>query len=224
METIYDELKKQRRWVPVDGSKRPTCPWTDESHWRTRDQIKGRAGYVIPDNHYITIIDFDKCLEGDEIVDNPDGRYTAEEVEAWLGMFSDCPAFRSISGRGLHVIVSGSVPDDVKVPLEVYNGHAARQIVLTGEQINDVTDLPTKQVELNTLYQMVTQKGENGTKSEPSSPTLKIPTGERHHWRIKQLGTLINQGIRDKDALLKMLEAAQSGFDPPIMRLFGSNG
>ena len=136
-------------------------------------------------------------------------------------MFQDCPAYRSISRRGVHVIVSGSVPSDVKSPLEIYNGHAARQIVLTGEQFNDVTDLPTKQKELDTLYQIVTQKGENGTKSEPANSTLNIPIGERHHWRIKQLGMLINQGIRDKDALLKMLEAAQSGFDPHLHLLGG---
>ena len=62
---------------------------------------------------------------------------------------------------------------------------------------------------------MVTRKRENGTKPEPSSSTLNTPIGERHHWRIKQLGIWINEGIRGEDALLKMLAAAQSGFDPP---------
>ena len=181
MKSIYEELSEQERWIPVDDQKRPIGRWADESHWRTRDQIDGKAGYVITGNHDITIIDFDKCIEGNEIVDNPDGRYTAEEVEAWLEMFRDCPISRSTSGRGLHVIVSGSVPNDVKSPLEIYNGHGGRQIVLTGEQFNDVTDLPTKQDELNTLYQMVTQKGENGTKSDPSSPALNVPKGERHN-------------------------------------------
>ena len=183
--------------------------------WQRGDQIDGKAGYVITGNQDITIIDFDKCIEGDTIVDNPDGRYTASEVRTWLGMFQDCPIYRSTSGHGLHAIVSGSVPDDVKSPLEIYNGHAVRQIILTGEPFNDVTNLPTKQDELDTLYQMVTQKVENGTKSEPSSSTLNIPIGERHHWRIKRLGTWINEGIRGKDALLKMLNAAQSGFDLP---------
>jgi len=215
-DTIYEELSQQKRWIPVDDLKRPIGKWAHESHWQTRDKIDGKAGYVITDNHDITIIDFDKCIEGSAIVDNADGRYTAAEVEAWSGMFRDCPVYRSSSGRGLHVIVSGSVPNDVKAPLEIYNGHATRQIVLTGESFNGVTDvLPTKQNQLDTLYQLVTQNDKNGKHPTPIASTLNIPKGQRHDWRVKQLGIWINQGIRDKSVLLAMLDAAQSGFDPP---------
>lgn len=214
-DTVYEELEQQKRWIPVDDLKRPIGKWADESHWHTRDQIDGKTGYVITGNHDITIIDFDKCIEGSAIVDNADGRYTAAEVEAWLGMFRDCPVYRSSSGRGLHVIVSGSVPNDVKAPLEIYNGHAGRQIVLTGESFNGVTDvLPTKQYQLGTLYRLVRESRPSKNDKHPS-PTLNIPKGERHNWRVKQLGILINQGIRDPKVLLAMINAAQSGFDPP---------
>ena len=64
MKTTYEALSEQQRWIPVDDQKRPTCQWTDTRNWRTRDQIHGMAGYVITGNHDITIIDFDKCIEG----------------------------------------------------------------------------------------------------------------------------------------------------------------
>ncbi len=108
MKTTYEELSEQRRWIAVDDRKRPLGKWKDESLWRTRDQIDGRAGYVIPDNHYITIIDFDECVEGNEIVDNAEGDIRQKRLRhGWecfrtvrsIDLFQDedyMPSFRAL--------------------------------------------------------------------------------------------------------------------------------
>jgi primase-polymerase (primpol)-like protein len=159
-ENIPKELKAKKRWVvwkfQAVGDRQTKVPYiafatdrrassTDEETWSSfadaRDAVGyGRAdgiGFVLGDGY--VGIDLDACR------DPKSGKRTAAADEILGGMKSYAEA--SPSGKGIHIIVKGVLPDGWRRlgPIEVYS--EGRYFTMTGEQqgvwdkVEDRTDV-----------------------------------------------------------------------------------
>ena len=139
---IPQELKDRPQWIAWvaevrDGkpTKRPLGSSTDPETWSSFETVRvhapggGGIGFVFsPDDPYVGI-DLDHCLDQD-----------GDVIETWaqeiLDMFPDAYVETSPSGRGLHLIVRGSMPPGIKGKrqggVEVYG--EARFFTMTGTE------------------------------------------------------------------------------------------
>lgn len=148
---IPDELKKDKCWVNVGkGSKIPmmTTSYTqaksnDPSTWGTYDEAYNNIclgryanlGYVFHDNGIVGI-DLDHCFnENDELMG------VASDILPKAGLTY---VEKSVSGKGVHILVKGDLPFDGKNSgqgVEIYK--TKRFFILTGDRIGG------KQIEEN---------------------------------------------------------------------------
>lgn len=94
--------------------------------WQARPDLFAGVGYLMSGVHGVVGVDLDRCVDAAGALEP-----WAAEVVRELGGFAE----RSLSGTGVHVMVRGAVPEDWtnhERGIEVYAGHAARFLVVTG--------------------------------------------------------------------------------------------
>ncbi|MFN2510922.1 MAG: DUF3987 domain-containing protein [Pyrinomonadaceae bacterium] len=127
----FEWNSKEWTKVPVDPQTGRNASSTDRSTWGSFDAAREQSeqgegvydgiGFVFSENDPYTGIDFDNCLDGDQLLD------TARE---WAKRF-DSYTEKSVSGTGLHVICKGVVGKGMKVgDFEVYD--RARYFTFSG--------------------------------------------------------------------------------------------
>jgi putative DNA primase/helicase len=168
------ELMRREQWVaatitpdparPGKTDKRPVNPvtggpasTTDPQTWGTYAQACSRAdglsatglsaiGFVFTAGDPYTGIDFDQCY-------GADGRVDAEVAR----MVRDLDSYteRSISGKGLHVIVRGNLPPGGRRKGNVEMYDRSRFFVLTGDALPGKLWVCDRQAELSALHAAV---------------------------------------------------------------------
>jgi len=156
MKTIA-ELKTLSQWVGYTSNKVPMCPHTggaassnNPDTWGTAAQAwsaKKRygwagIGYVFTIGAGVVGVDLDDCFDSN-------GRLSddARQIVQMLNSYTE----RSPSGKGLHILACGSIPNSVKRPgFEMYN--ELRYFTVTGNQYGEPRDIEDRQGELEALF------------------------------------------------------------------------
>lgn len=168
MITTIEELKTLGQWVGYDTHKVPKCPHTggnastnNPATWGTAAQAwdakrrRGWAGigYVFTIGAGVVGVDLDDCIDGD-------GQLSpfARDVIGILSSYTET----SPSGRGVHVLVAGQIPQSVKMPgIEIYN--ELRYFTVTGRRLPDTPEtINHHQDRLEAVYVLA-----NGDLNEP---------------------------------------------------------
>lgn len=150
LDNIPTELRLLPQWVVAGPNKEPINPRTgqpasvtDRSTWATFEEARHagypHVGFVLAKEDPYTIIDLDDPatlkIKGVE-VPNPDVEKTQERHRRIFQAFNSY-AELSQSGRGVHIIVRGSIPSGVRRDrVEVYSD--ARYMICTGNVINNL--------------------------------------------------------------------------------------
>lgn len=174
--TIPAELKALPQWIVWRAEKRdsgkvakvPVCPHnglgasvTDPSHWGTFEQASAVAdrvsglGFVFTEVDPYVFVDLDAT-------DDP------AELELQRSIYENVVSYaeRSHSGKGLHIIAKGSLPQGVRARgVELYPH--GRFAVMTGNVFRD-SPIRDCSVELTSLYQYLT----TGRLQNPVASTL----------------------------------------------------
>lgn len=140
MITTIEQLKALSQWVGYDAQKVPKCPHTgnnastnNPATWGTAAQAweaKRRRrwagiGYVFTIGAGVVGVDLDDCI--DEA-----GQLSpfARDVVSILNSYTEI----SPSGHGIHVLVTGQIPQSIKAPgIEIYN--ELRYFTVTGQRL-----------------------------------------------------------------------------------------
>ncbi len=160
MKTIA-ELKTLSQWVGYTSNKVPMCPHTggaassnNPDTWATAAQAwsaKKRygwagIGYVFTIGAGVVGVDLDDCFDDA-------GRLSddARQIMQLLNSYTE----RSPSGKGLHILACGSIPNSVKKPgFEMYN--ELRYFTVTGNQYGasefSCNDIEDRQGQLEALF------------------------------------------------------------------------
>jgi len=151
---IPKELQCLKQWVGADQNKVPINPATsapadptNKNTWASFEDAVGLGrkyvGFVLSLEDGYTIIDLD---------DKPDNPATEQQKERYSKIIeaSDSYTEVSASGRGIHIIVKGTIPRGVRRDgVEIYS--ADRYMICTGNVIND-KPIQERQSLLDTLY------------------------------------------------------------------------
>lgn len=156
MKTIA-ELKALPQWVGYNPTKVPLDPHTGRAAasnnpetWSTASEAwaaKRRygwagIGYVFTLSAGVIGIDLDKCFDDEGQLSD-----TARQIVEMVDSYTE----RSPSGRGLHILACGSIPDSVKQPgFEMYN--ELRYFTVTGHVYGEPRHIEDRQTELDALY------------------------------------------------------------------------
>ena len=149
--------EKRGKWDKIPGNGRSTAePWkwlpfnAANAELLANPGAFAGLGFVVTGLPEFTFIDIDKCI--DEA-----GAFSARAIEiiAAVGSYTEI----SPSGRGLRIVARGTSPTDWNnhdLGVEVYAGHAARFLTITGDAcsdgvaIRDITE--DTQAELRSRY------------------------------------------------------------------------
>jgi len=130
--------EKRGKWDKIPGNQRSTAKpetWLSFEAAQAELQAKPSAftglGFVVTGLPEFTFIDIDNCI--DEA-----GTFSARAIEiiAMVGSYTEI----SPSGRGLRIVARGASPTDWNnhdLGVEVYAGHAARFLTITGDVCSD---------------------------------------------------------------------------------------
>lgn len=160
MKTIA-ELKTLSQWVGYTPNKVPMCPHTggaassnNPDTWGTAAQAwsaKKRygwagIGYVFTIGAGVVGVDLDDCFDENNRLSDE-----ARQIVQLLNSYTE----RSPSGKGLHILVCGSIPNSVKRPgFEMYN--ELRYFTVTGNQYGasefSCNDIADRQGQLEALF------------------------------------------------------------------------
>jgi hypothetical protein len=155
-QNVYGEvplaLRERDQWITwrrgaqkADGryEKEPTNPRTgygasatDQANWTSFEQAvaaKGKPGrdgisFVPAEGGGLTLVDFDKCLDGR-------GKITKPWVRKWIEK-ANTYVERSPSGTGLRAVAFGTVPRSINNPdfdVEMYS--SGQQLTITGDHL-----------------------------------------------------------------------------------------
>ena len=160
MKTIA-ELKGLSQWVGYTPNKVPMCPHTGGAASSNNPETWGTAaqawsakkrygwagiGYVFTIGAGVVGVDLDDCFDGN-------GRLSddARQIVQLLNSYTE----RSPSGKGLHILACGSIPNSVKRPgFEMYN--ELRYFTVTGNQYGasefSCNDIEDRQGQLEALF------------------------------------------------------------------------
>ena len=155
-DNIPQQLKAQRRWAPwkavwnAEKSKWEKVPYQTNGYglssakperwysfdtavaaFRARPDQYAGVGFVLTGLTDFLGIDLDKCVTDGVIAP------WAQEVIDSVGSYTEF----SPSGNGLRILANGSTPEDlanIAVGIEMYSGHTARFLTITGDAINNV--------------------------------------------------------------------------------------
>jgi hypothetical protein len=181
---IPQELKDRPQWVSRDNAKAPRNPHTgfpasvtDPTTWGAYDQAiaaveagKGVGiGFVLTEGDPFAFIDLDV---------NPGEEPTEEQL--WIYKTFESYSERSPSGRGLHIIVKGSVPSGRRRGnIEVYS--SGRYMTMTGDVDRNLPILDFND-DVNRLWFYLGGNQAEETSSTPiNDPNPAAPiTDERH--------------------------------------------
>jgi len=153
-DNIPQQLKSQRRWAPwkavwnADKSKWEKVPYqingyglssakpdkwysfdTAVATFKAHPDLYAGVGFVLTGLTDFLGIDLDKCVTDGVIAP------WAQEVIDTIGSYTEF----SPSGNGLRILANGSTPEDlanIAVGIEMYSGHTARFLTITGDAIN----------------------------------------------------------------------------------------
>lgn len=158
-----DELKRVPQWVGANGDKRPLNVMTGE-HAKVNDLSTAAAfptalGLAMQ-REYLTLgfiitppyigIDLDNCVRDGKIVP------FAQKIIARLKSYTEY----SISGKGLHIICKGTLPESKKVnvcgvSVEVYT--SGRFLVCTGQTLAGFPQVSSPGADLKDIYDLIEQ-------------------------------------------------------------------
>lgn len=163
---IPEPLRVLPQWVAAGSDKKPinartggAASVTDPATWSdfetTFAYAKPRGlhvGHVLTKKSGFSIIDID---------DKPDKPLTDEQQArnaAILNHFKDTYIERSVSGRGYHIIVKGTIPSGVhRDGIEIYSD--ARYMICTGDVVNDKPIADSYQSTLDNMYKQMKPEG-----------------------------------------------------------------
>jgi len=169
-DNIPQQLKSQRRWAPwkavwnADKSKWEKVPYQTNGYglssakpdkWYSFDtavatfkahpDLYAGVGFVLTGLTDFLGIDLDKCVTDGVIAP------WAQEVIDTVGSYTEF----SPSGNGLRILANGSTPEDlanIAVGIEMYSGHTARFLTITGDAINAGPVIDADPAVVDSLY------------------------------------------------------------------------
>ena len=169
-DNIPQQLKSQRRWAPwkavwnADKSKWEKVPYQTNGYglssakpdkWYSFDTVVATfkahpdlyagVGFVLTGLTDFLGIDLDKCVTDGVIAP------WAQEVIDTVGSYTEF----SPSGNGLRILANGSTPEDlanIAVGIEMYSGHTARFLTITGDAINAGPVIDADPAVVDSLY------------------------------------------------------------------------
>lgn len=181
---VWNERRAKWDKIPVraDNSniglstQRPNQWFTYEAalrcYQRNKDTLAG-IGYCVTGIHGVVAIDIDHCV-------NPDGSLSemAWAIIAKVGSYTEW----SPSGNGVRIPFGGSVTSDAMnhdLGLEMYGGHTARFVTITGDPIEDC---PTEMREVpdEVIDELVLDYGLARQTAEVIDLTMPDPLDEEH--------------------------------------------
>ena len=164
------QLKSQRRWAPwkavwnADKSKWEKVPYQTNGYglssakpdkWYSFDtavatfkahpDLYAGVGFVLTGLTDFLGIDLDKCVTDGVIAP------WAQDVIDTVGSYTEF----SPSGNGLRILANGSTPEDlanISVGIEMYSGHTARFLTITGDAINAGPVIDADPAVVDSLY------------------------------------------------------------------------
>ena len=169
-DNIPQQLKSQCRWAPwkavwnADKSKWEKVPYQTNGYglssakpdkWYSFDtavatfkahpDLYAGVGFVLTGLTDFLGIDLDKCVTDGVIAP------WAQEVIDTVGSYTEF----SPSGNGLRILANGSTPEDlanIAVGIEMYSGHTARFLTITGDAINAGPVIDADPAVVDSLY------------------------------------------------------------------------
>lgn len=146
---IPQELLSFQQWVCTDTTKIPIDPKTgkpaavnDPSTWGSYEQARAKGpyvGFVLTENDPYAVIDLDET-------ENPEQLQVQRAIYEKFDSYSEI----SLSGKGCHIWVRGSVPEGRKRgPVEVYS--SGRYMICTGNVLHK-EPIADRQQLLDLLY------------------------------------------------------------------------
>lgn len=205
LENIPHELRLYPQWVnwkyaPPKGSSgkrakplynsRTTLParTNDPASWSTwvealdtyRKGLFDGVGFVLTGDDPFVILDLDDCVRDEKLT--PQAWPIVEHLDSYTEL--------SVSGTGIHIIVSGTVPKPVrrKPGLEVYS--ASQYIALTGRVFDGRNQIRKREARLRALW-------------ESHFPNKNVPPGV--------VGTRPATPRRDGQVILDKARSAKNG-------------
>ena len=144
-----NELKLLTQWVCSRADKKPRDIFgalaspTDSSTWDTYQNCKASSfpnvGFVLADSDPYTIVDLDEP-------ENKEQAARHKKIVKLLDSYTE----KSVSGKGLHIIVKGTIPKGVRRDkVEIYS--TARYMICTDKPINKKS-IEDRQELLDVLY------------------------------------------------------------------------
>lgn len=214
---LPDELTKNPYWICWKGEERngkivkiPIAPWstghdgpasvTNADNYTTFDEVLKTArkkqygiGFVFTDKNPFVGIDFDHCIEGENI---------SNEVTDWISRF-DSYTEMSPSKKGVHVLIKGTLPKAIrneKHGVEAYSN--GRFFTITGD-VSKKTPMEIKESQ-SSLNELIERYG--GETEWDIKPVFeKAPReGEKEHsddWAVRLATWLRRKGYNEEDAL-----------------------
>ena len=213
--------------IPMQSTIRKGASTVDKSTWSDFETatksielgIYDNLGFVFNDNGFVGI-DIDKPELVNEIM-NKFNSYTE----------------RSISGRGIHIIVKGDIPFKGKSDngVEIYK--SGRYFIMTGDIVNGLNEIVENQGAIDWLVETYLKNepivkertANNGVIYAPkfekpngkiklTPEYTKIPKGMRNISLTSLAGQLHNQGYNAGDIYKELLKCNATACDPPIMQ------
>ena len=232
---IPRELTELVQWVcTLKGSKMPVMASEDfyansiDSHtWgcfkdaceavelKSRDNI----GFVFSENDNYVGIDLDNIYQ------TPESFSKALKIIELLDGYSE----KSQSGKGIHIIVKGTVPFSGRSShgIEVYG--QSRFFIMTGDVVTKHDKIPERQKQLNVLlkdymkytsekpksiYVPVWKKPDKKIKLQPDFPPIE--NGRRNISLTSLAGQLKNVGYEKGQIYVMLLKCNKKACDPPL--------
>jgi len=215
------ELKIRFQWVawrhpdkvPINPQTYGNAKVNDPATWGTfEDAYKayvergyGGVGYVFKKSDPYIGVDLDKCR-------NPE----TGELDVWaVDIVKRLHSYTEVSpsGRGLHILVKGSVPAGINANgIEIYDD--GRFFTVTGHHMEDTPiTIEDRQQELRALY--------DETKATPSgknalSDTKLIPIGQRNNKLTSLAGSMRQKGMSREAIEAALLQENALRCDPPL--------
>ena len=205
-----DDLKKQKRWVCYSHDKAPinaktglAASSTDSMTWSTYEEAtRAVARYHAAGVGFVFTGDGLVGIDLDDAVGN-NADDTAKYAKFLLGL---CGGYAELSpsGKGIHIIGTGTIPRSLKkkmfgIGVEVYS--TARYFTFTGHVIHDdYEDLGSIQDVIDVIYDHVAEAEEQKASTVATVPADEV-TGDA---RDRQVAQWINHATT-------MMRNAQSG-------------